>query len=168
MPRFRGPRRRGDRRGQAVESERSARWLRSPIRLHWPWSTRPAARRAISVLTEQRQFAGSLDDLVRVTLRRSSIPVLRKDFIVSAYQLFEARAAGADLVLLIVAALSDPELISLVERAHSDRADSAGRGAHSRGGRRRGRTPGRRSSASMPAICRRSKSNRRPSPGSRR
>ena len=45
--------------------------------------------------------------------------MLRKDFILTAYQLFEARAAGADLVLLIVAALSDPELISLIERARS-------------------------------------------------
>jgi indole-3-glycerol phosphate synthase len=73
---------------------------------------------AISVLTEERRFGGSLDDLIRVRCA-VSVPVLRKDFIVSAYQLFEARAAGADLVLLIVAALSDPELISLVERARS-------------------------------------------------
>lgn len=73
---------------------------------------------AISVLTEERQFAGSLDDLVRVRCA-VSVPVLRKDFIVSAYQLFEARAAGADLALLIVAALSDPELVSLIERARS-------------------------------------------------
>jgi indole-3-glycerol phosphate synthase len=73
---------------------------------------------AISVLTEERQFGGSLDDLVRVRCA-VSVPVLRKDFVVSAYQLFEARAAGADLVLLIVAALSDPELVSLVERAQS-------------------------------------------------
>jgi indole-3-glycerol phosphate synthase len=73
---------------------------------------------AISVLTEERRFAGSLDDLVRVRCA-VSVPVLRKDFIVSAYQLFEARAAGADLVLLIAAALTDPELVSLVERARS-------------------------------------------------
>ena len=73
---------------------------------------------AISVLTEERRFAGSLDDLVRVRLA-VSVPVLRKDFIITAYQLFEARAAGADLALLIVAALSDPELVSLVERARS-------------------------------------------------
>jgi indole-3-glycerol phosphate synthase len=73
---------------------------------------------AISVLTEERRFAGSLDDLVRVRCA-VSVPVLRKDFVVTAYQLFEARAAGADLVLLIVAALSDPELVSLVERAKS-------------------------------------------------
>lgn len=73
---------------------------------------------AISVLTEGRRFSGSLEDLVRVRLA-VSVPVLRKDFIVTAYQLFEARAAGADLVLLIVAALSDYELVSLIERAQS-------------------------------------------------
>ncbi len=73
---------------------------------------------AISVLTESRRFSGSLDDLVRVR-RAVDIPVLRKDFIVSAYQLFEARAAGADMVLLIVAALTDVELLCLVERAES-------------------------------------------------
>lgn len=73
---------------------------------------------AISVLTERRQFGGCLDDLVRVRLA-VDVPVLRKDFIVTAYQLFEARAAGADLALLIVAALTDGELVSLVERAQS-------------------------------------------------
>ena len=73
---------------------------------------------AISVLTEERRFAGSLEDLVRVRCA-VSVPVLRKDFIVTAYQLFEARAAGADMALLIVAALTDPELVSLVERARS-------------------------------------------------
>jgi indole-3-glycerol phosphate synthase len=73
---------------------------------------------AISVLTEGRRFSGSLDDLIRVRLA-VSVPVLRKDFVVTAYQLFEARAAGADLVLLIVAALSDYELVCLIERAES-------------------------------------------------
>ena len=73
---------------------------------------------AISVLTEQRRFGGSLADLVSVRLA-VDIPVLRKDFIVTAYQLFEARAAGADLALLIVAALSDCELVCLIERATS-------------------------------------------------
>jgi len=72
----------------------------------------------ISVLTEQRRFGGTLDDLVRVRVA-VDVPVLRKDFVVTAYQLFEARAAGADLVLLIVAALSDAQLVSLVERAGS-------------------------------------------------
>ncbi|MFP3670599.1 indole-3-glycerol-phosphate synthase TrpC, partial [Priestia sp. SIMBA_032] len=59
---------------------------------------------AISVLTEGRRFKGSLDDLTAVK-QRVSLPVLRKDFIASPYQVAEARAAGADLVLLIVAAL---------------------------------------------------------------
>jgi len=73
---------------------------------------------AISVLTESRRFKGSLDDLDRVR-RAVDIPVLRKDFIVSSYQVWEARAHGADLVLLIVAALSQPALVSLVERTGS-------------------------------------------------
>ncbi|WP_114561004.1 indole-3-glycerol phosphate synthase TrpC [Desertihabitans aurantiacus] len=73
---------------------------------------------AISVLTEGRRFGGSLEDLRRVR-RAVDVPVLRKDFIVSAYQLFEARAAGADLALLIVAALTDDQLVSLIERAVS-------------------------------------------------
>jgi len=72
----------------------------------------------ISVLTERRRFNGSLDDLSAV---RSAvdIPVLRKDFIVSSYQVWEARAHGADAVLLIVSALEQQALISLVERIQS-------------------------------------------------
>lgn len=64
---------------------------------------------AVSVLTEQRRFGGSLADLTAVK-ERVSLPVLRKDFIATEYQVFEARAAGADLVLLIVAALDQPTL----------------------------------------------------------
>jgi indole-3-glycerol phosphate synthase len=64
---------------------------------------------AISVLTEGRRFGGSLDDLEQVRAA-VEIPVLRKDFIAEEYQVFEARAAGADVVLLIVAALDQPVL----------------------------------------------------------
>ncbi|TFD09153.1 indole-3-glycerol phosphate synthase TrpC [Cryobacterium sp. TMT1-66-1] len=67
---------------------------------------------AISVLTEGRRFHGSLTDLVQVRAA-VSIPILRKDFIGTPYQVFEARAAGADLVLLIVAALDQATLVSL-------------------------------------------------------
>ncbi|MDF1479835.1 indole-3-glycerol phosphate synthase TrpC [Leifsonia sp. H3M29-4] len=67
---------------------------------------------AISVLTESRRFGGSLDDL-RAVRAVASVPLLRKDFIADPYQVFEARAAGADLVLLIVAALDQPTLASL-------------------------------------------------------
>lgn len=72
----------------------------------------------ISVLTEQRRFGGSLADLEAVRAR-VDIPVLRKDFIVTSYQLWEARAYGADLALLIVAALDQAALESLIERAES-------------------------------------------------
>ncbi len=72
----------------------------------------------ISVLTEQRRFGGSLADLDAVRAR-VDVPVLRKDFIVSSYQLWEARAHGADLILLIVAALEQEALISLLERTES-------------------------------------------------
>jgi indole-3-glycerol phosphate synthase len=74
--------------------------------------------RIISVLTERRKFGGSLADLAAVR-DAVAVPVLRKDFIVSSYQLWEARAFGADLVLLIVAALEQNALVSLVERAAS-------------------------------------------------
>ena len=67
---------------------------------------------AISVLTEGRRFHGSLTDLEQVRAA-VSIPLLRKDFIGTPYQVFEARAAGADLVLLIVAALDQATLVSL-------------------------------------------------------
>ncbi len=72
----------------------------------------------ISVLTERRRFKGTLADLdsVRAAV---DIPVLRKDFVVTPYQVWEARAHGADLVLLIVAALEQTVLTSLVERVHS-------------------------------------------------
>jgi indole-3-glycerol phosphate synthase len=72
----------------------------------------------ISVLTEPRRFGGSLEDLAAVR-EAVSVPLLRKDFVVTSYQLWEARAYGADMVLLIVAALDQNALVSLVERAIS-------------------------------------------------
>lgn len=69
---------------------------------------------AISVLTEGRRFGGSLADLEAATAK-VSLPVLRKDFIATPYQVFEARAAGADLVLLIVAGLEPRVLRELYD-----------------------------------------------------
>ncbi len=73
---------------------------------------------AISVLTEPRRFGGSLADLDAVR-SKVDIPVLRKDFIITPYQVWEARAHGADIILLIVAALEQMALEALVERAQS-------------------------------------------------
>lgn len=72
----------------------------------------------ISVLTEQRRFGGSLADLdaVRAVV---DVPILRKDFVVDPYQIWEARAHGADVILLIVASLDQERLVSFVERTHS-------------------------------------------------
>ncbi|AQA05567.1 indole-3-glycerol phosphate synthase [Mycobacterium sp. MS1601] len=74
--------------------------------------------RIISVLTEERRFHGSLADL-DVVRAAVTIPVLRKDFVVRPYQIHEARAHGADMLLLIVAALEQPALESLLERTES-------------------------------------------------
>lgn len=84
--------------------------IRDPAGLAVSYQTGGAS--AISVLTEQRRFGGSLDDL-RDVRAAVELPVLRKDFIAEPYQVFEARAAGADLVLLIVAALEQPLLTEL-------------------------------------------------------
>ena len=71
---------------------------------------------AISVLTEESHFGGSLEDL-REARRVTRLPILRKDFIVDGYQLYESAVAGADAVLLIVAALGPAELARLHREA---------------------------------------------------
>jgi indole-3-glycerol phosphate synthase len=71
---------------------------------------------AVSVLTEPRHFAGSPDDLLAVRAA-VDLPVLRKDFVTTAYQVWESRAWGADAVLLIVAALEEPALRALLDEA---------------------------------------------------
>ena len=81
-----------------------------PVRLARAYAANGAA--AISVLTDARFFQGGLDDL-RAVRQAVDIPVLRKDFIVDPYQVYEARAAGADAALLIVAALDDATLQDL-------------------------------------------------------
>ncbi len=73
---------------------------------------------AISVLTESRRFSGSLSDLAAVRAA-VDVPVLRKDFVISSYQLWEARAVGADMVLLMASVLDQQALVCLVERAQS-------------------------------------------------
>jgi indole-3-glycerol phosphate synthase len=73
---------------------------------------------ALSILTEPFHFGGSLDDL-RAARAVTSLPVLRKDFIVDPYQLYESAAAGADAILLIVAALEPDDLFELLREARA-------------------------------------------------
>lgn len=77
-----------------------------------------AGAAALSVLTDGKYFGGELG-YIREIRRRVDIPVLRKDFIISDYQLYEARIAGADAVLLIAACLSREECLGLIDKAHS-------------------------------------------------
>jgi indole-3-glycerol phosphate synthase len=69
------------------------------------WKYQEGGADVISVLTEERRFKGSTDDLISVR-SHVDLPVLRKDFIVTEFQVFESRILGADLILLIVAGLS--------------------------------------------------------------
>lgn len=78
-----------------------------------------AGAAAISVLTEENYFAGSLDDL-RAVRGQVSIPILRKDFIVDEYQVYESAAAGADALLLIVAALDDQTLVRMLRLTEAE------------------------------------------------
>jgi indole-3-glycerol phosphate synthase len=71
---------------------------------------------AVSILTEQRHFGGSLDDLHEARAA-SALPILRKDFVVDPYQVYESAVAGADAILLIVAALDDDDLAQLHREA---------------------------------------------------
>jgi indole-3-glycerol phosphate synthase len=86
--------------------------IRDPAALAVSYETGGAS--AVSVLTEGRRFGGSLADLESVR-SAVSLPILRKDFIADPYQVFEARAAGADMVLLIVAALEQRRMQELFD-----------------------------------------------------
>ena len=89
--------------------------IADPASLAASYETGGAA--VISVLTEQRRFGGSLADFDAVR-KAVNIPLLRKDFTVDEYQIWEARAHGADLVLLIVAALEDAQLLDFLTLTH--------------------------------------------------
>ena len=93
-----------------------------PLRLAAIYSDNGAA--AISVLTDERFFGGSLNDLRAVaeqmrSRRAQGLPLLRKDFIFDPYQVYQARAAGADAILLIVASLAPARLAELLALAHA-------------------------------------------------
>lgn len=81
-----------------------------------------AGAAALSVLTDEEHFQGSLQNLATASAA-TRLPCLRKDFIVDEFQVLEARASGADAILLIVAALSHPELSSLQQYAHENELD---------------------------------------------
>lgn len=86
-----------------------------PIELAQIYEKNGAA--AISVLTDEKYFGGSVEDLIKVR-EAVAIPVLRKDFIIDKYQVYEAKAFGADIILLIAAILDDSKIACLLELAH--------------------------------------------------
>ena len=92
---------------RASPSKGSMASIESPAALAKTYSDNGAS--AISVLTESRKFLGSLDDL-RAVRAEVDVPLLRKDFIATEHQILEARAAGADIILLIVAGLPESEI----------------------------------------------------------
>lgn len=87
-----------------------------PVKLARTYARNGAA--AISVLTEERYFGGSLEHLAAIGEAMDNIPLLRKDFIFDPYQVYESRAGGASALLLIVAILSDSELSELLSLSH--------------------------------------------------
>ena len=86
-----------------------------------------AGASCISVLTDEKYFKGSDADLIAVR-QRVQVPILRKDFVVSPYQVYEARAIGADAILLIVLALRPAEIVEMSRLAERARDGGAGRG----------------------------------------
>ena len=77
-----------------------------------------AGAAALSVLTDRKYFAGSRDDLMRAR-ELNRVPILRKDFMIDEYQVVEAKAIGADAILLIAAALDNSKTVELAKLAHS-------------------------------------------------
>ncbi len=115
-----------------------------------------AGAAALSVLTDEEFFQGSLANL-RATSAATSLPCLRKDFIVDEFQILEARANAADAILLIVAALTQKELVSLAQSARGTSSTCSAKRMTSRNST----APSMRAailSASIAAICARSKS----------
>jgi len=90
----------------------------NPVEIAQTYASNGAS--AISVLTETKYFQGSLNYLkgIKEALRNKSIPLLRKDFLIDPYQIYESRAYGADSLLLIVAILSAKKLAELLELSH--------------------------------------------------
>ncbi len=119
---FRAVLQRAAKRGVAVIAElKKASPSRGLIRADFDAATlarelESAGAAALSVLTEEEHFQGSLQNL-RAASEATRLPCLRKDFIVDEFQLLEARAYGADAVLLIAAALADAELLTLLRGA---------------------------------------------------